>query len=520
MTSKKVIFYFILLVSCAANAQLTDSLSVQQNLFYNDVQQHFWKNPLFYTTQHLNDFTLTQIDFSQKNLNLKRVQTADRTTQYSFSTQGIYNVKPRLRLFGGFTFNKIAEKGLGYNFSTQRTENQNVLSPNYFFAPKKGDWDIQNYNLDGGFAYQFDSNILLGAKAFYKNGKSYRTIDPRPEIQQSNYGGELQTGYNFNNNSLFVSAGIAKKTETSNITYVNDAQNAPAYPETFTRFASGYGRIIFNSSYNRYIFNTIDKNFGFGYQYQNSRNKVSATYKYNKSLESFYRKNARGYVYIDDELKMYMYRVIAHTGELNYFYDGEKVDYKAAFGYERQKGDNFSVIENGQNYRMNLDIFTFSNGVIKKDKDRVVYAFELGANYIKHKYIDLLGNTDKLLNTLEIQTSFNKDILAKEKNKINLSVGVKYYMALDEKLVFIPISSSNTSFADNVIRPDQAFDATSKLQSNIMAQYFYSLSKTKKLRIFANYNTLVALGDQYKTYTTDFNTTESSYFNGGISIIY
>ena len=108
MTSKKVIFYFILLVSCAANAQLTDSLLVQQNLFYNDVQQHFWKNPLFYTTQHLNDFTLTQIDFSQKNLNLKRVQTADRTTQYSFSTQGIYNVKPRLRLFGGFIFNKIA----------------------------------------------------------------------------------------------------------------------------------------------------------------------------------------------------------------------------------------------------------------------------------------------------------------------------------------------------------------------------------------------------------------------------
>ena len=91
---------------------------------------------------------------------------------------------------------------------------------------------------------------------------------------------------------------------------------------------------------------------------------------------------------------------------------------------------------------MNLDIFTFSNGVIKKDKDRVIYAFELGANYIKHKYIDLLGNTDKRLNTLEIQTSFNKDILAKEKNKINLSVGVKYYMALDEKLVFIPISSS------------------------------------------------------------------------------
>ncbi len=520
MTSKKVLFYFILLVSCAVQAQLTDSLSVPQNVFYNDIRQQFWKNPLFYTTQHLNDFTLTQIEFSQKNLNLKRVQTADKTTQYRFSTQGIYNVKPRLRLFGGFTFDKSSEKGLGYNFSSQRTENQNVLSPNYFFAPRKGNWDNQEYNLDGGFAYQFDNNILLGGKALYKNGKNYRTNDPRPEIELSNYGGEIQTGYHFRNHSLIVFAGMSKKTETDNITYVNDAANAPAYPETFTRFSSGYGRIIFNSSYNRYIFNTIDKNLGFGYQYQNNRNSWNASYRYNKSMESFYGKNARGYVYIDDELKQFMYRVISHTTDLNYFYDGVDKDYKLRFSYEKQKGDNFSVRENGQNYRMNLDIFSFNSGVIKKDKNRVVYSFEFGANYMRHKYVDLLGSTDKRLNTLELSAAFNKDLLSKEKNTLNLALGLQHYQALDESLLFIPISTSNLSFADNVIQPDQAYDATSKLRSNIMLQYQYSLSKTKKLRIFANYNTLVAIGDQYKTYTTDYNTKESTYFNTGISIIY
>ncbi len=520
MTSKKVLFYFILLVSCAVQAQLTDSLSVPQNVFYNDIRQQFWKNPLFYTTQHLNDFTLTQIEFSQKNLNLKRVQTADKTTQYRFSTQGIYNVKPRLRLFGGFTFDKSSEKGLGYNFSSQRTENQNVLSPNYFFAPRKGNWDNQEYNLDGGLAYQFDNNILLGAKAFYKNGKNYRTNDPRPEIELSHYGGEIQTGYHFRNNSLIVFAGMAKKTETDNITYVNDAANAPAYPETFTRFSSGYGRIIFNSSYTRYIFNTIDKNFGFGYQYQNNRNSWNATYRYNKSLESFYGRNVRGYVYIDDALKQFMYRVVSHTTDLNYFYDGTENDYKIRFGYEKQKGDNFSVVENGQNYRMNLDIFSFNSGVIKKDKKRVVYSLEFGANYMRHKYVDLLGSTDKRLNTLELSASFTKDLLSKEKNTLNLALGIQHYQALDESLLFIPISSSNLSFADNVIKPDQAYDATSKLRSNIMLQYQYSLSKTKKLRIFADYNTLVAIGDQYKTYTTDYNTTTSTYFNTGISIIY
>ncbi|WP_306351947.1 DUF6850 family outer membrane beta-barrel protein [Flavobacterium sp. '19STA2R22 D10 B1'] len=519
MTSKKVILFFILLISCALQAQLTDSLSIKENSFYNDVQVNLWKNPLFYTSQYINDFTLTQIDFKEKKLALKRVQTAEKTQEYTFSTQGVFNINPRLRLFGEFVFNRTNEYDLGYNFTTKRTENQNVLSPNYFYAPKKGNWEIQNYNLNGGFSYQFENNLLLGATVFYKNGKSFRTIDPRPEIISIDYGGEIHFGYTYQKHSIYTSIGISKRTENQGILYVNEYQNAPVYPETFTRFSSGYGRVIFNSSYTKYLFNTIDKNFGLGYQYKEGRNSINMAYQYNKSMESTYRRNNKGYIYVANELKQFMYRIVSHTAQLNYFHDGNEIDYKMSLDYDRQKGDNYSVIENGQNYRMNLDRFTFNSGIIKKIDHRVLYSFELQASYIKHKYIDLLGSTDKRLSTLEIEASFNKDIFLHKKNKLNLEFSVAHYSALDEKLKIVPLTA-NTSFSDNVIIPDHAYDVTSKLRSSMMAQYFYNLSKTKTLRFFANYSTLVALGDQYKNYATPFNTKESTYLNAGISIIY
>jgi len=509
----------MLLASSAIQAQLADSLFLNENNFYGPIEDKLWENPLFYTSQKLSDFTQTQIDFGQKDLNFKRVQTAEKVTEYNFSTKGIFNIQPKLRLFGEFLFNRTFEKNLGYNFTSQRTENQNVLNPNYFYAPRKGDWEIQNYHLKGGFSYQFNSNLLLATTAFYENGKNFRKDDPRPEIESSNYGGNIHLGYAYGNHKLFVLGGMAQKTEKSSIIYVDDTKNAPVYPETFTRFSSGYGRIIFNSSYTANIFRTVDKNFGAGYQFQNNRNSIGISYKYNKSMENFYGRDGRGKVYIDEDLIQFKYKVVSHFTNLNYYYDGEKLDYKLDFKYNKNQGDNFSVAERGQNYRMNQEFASLYGGIIKKENNRVLYGLELGANYARQKYADLLGSTNKKVNSIEIEAILNRDVLALQKNKLNLQLSLKNYTAIDEALLYIP-ASSNTSFADNVIIPDHAFDATSKLQSKILAQHYITLPKNRTLRIFANYATLIALDKKYQEYVSDFETKYNTYLNAGISINY
>lgn len=519
MTSIKRILFFMLLASSAVQAQLADSLFLKQNSFYAPLQNQLWETPLFFTSQKLSDFTQIQIDFAEKNTPLKRIQSAHKTTEYGFQTQGIFNIKPKLRLFGDFNFNKNFEKGIGYNLSSERTDNQNVLAPNYFFAPRKGNWEGQNYSLNGGFSYEFDNHLLLSLTAFYENKKLFRTIDPRPQVTSSNYGGEIHAGYILKNHRIFGSVGRSRNSEKSSILYVDDSQNAPAYPETFTRFSNGYGRIIFNSSYTGNMTVDRNENFGAGYQYQNNKNSISLAYKYNKSMDDFYGRDANGKIYIEKDLIQFKYRLVSHETKLNYFYDGDKTDYKLQLKYTKDQGDNYSVAERGQNYRMNLEKLSFQAGLIKKENDRVLYSFEITGNYAQHKYVDLLGRTNKKLNAFEAEASFNRDILVLKNNRLNLALSFQNYSALDEALLYVPITNSNY-FAENVVIPDHAFDITSKLQSKIVAQHYISLPKKRTLRIFANYAALFALDKKYEAYVSDFENKNNTYLNAGISINY
>ena len=516
---KQRLLLLMLCGSFAVQAQLTDSIAVNQNTFYRPFETALWETPLFYTSQQLHDYTQTQLDFRQADRHFKRVQTAAKTSEIRFLTKGIFNIQPRLRLFGDFEFRNTTEQELGYNLSTERTEYQNVLSPNYFFAPKKGDWKIQHYTLDGGFTYAFRNGLLLGATAVYRTGKHYRIVDPRPEIVAARYGATLHGGYVLGKHRIFAAAGMGKNTETATIMYVQDAQNAPAYPETFTRFSSGYGRVLFNSSFNSYIYNTIDRNLATGYQFQNARNSLSVRYKYDKSLQDFYRKNAEGQVLIDDAQIAYRYRVVTHKTAAQYFHDGAQRDYNVQLSYEQQQGDNFSVAEDGQNFRKNLDRASLTAGIIHKQQQRVAYAAEFGIVYSKHAYIDLLGSTDKRLNTIETQLSVNRDVWANAANRLNIEVQGSYYFATDQNLSFVP-AASNTSFADNVIFPDHAYDVTAKCVPRMAVHYYISLPKTKTLRIFADYSANIAVGDRYLSYYNNLDTKSSSIFNMGIAINY
>ena len=511
-------FVVSIFFSCAVKAQLKDTMHIHQNIFHESVYDQLSQNPIFFTNWNIKDFTQTQLAFQKKELNFKRVQTANQITDFTFSTKGIYNVKPKLRLLGNVDFTKAYEKGLGYNFSTERTENQNVLSPNYFFAPKKGDWEHQHYFLQGGASYAATSNWLMSGIAFYKNSRSFRSIDPRPQIALSDYGAEITLGYKIKKHTLTAGTFANIENETGSVIYVDDTQNAPVYTDTFTQFSSGYGRVVFNNSYNSFIYRTINKGFRLGYQYQFDKHQFVATYGYNKSMENSYGKDANGYTYIAEDLVRFKYRIIEHNAKINYYFDGDAKDYKVDVAFSSKQGDNFSVAENGQNYRMTIDKVQLQTGRIKKLSDATNFAIEVGTAFTQHRYIDLLGSTNKKLNTLEVNASANKDFSINSKSNLNIGLAFSHYTALDEDLKLIA-TTTNTSFTDNVIIPDHAYDVTSKLQSKITLNYTISLPKSKQLRIFATSQFLDALDSKHEAFYP-ISTSTSTQFNAGIAILY
>lgn len=519
MNLKLNITFLMVFVSCALQAQLSDTIAIKQNIFFNSFQTQLWKNPLFYTEQQFKDYTFTQINFSQNNSNLKRVQSAEKTNRYAFTTEGIFNLNSRSRFFGDVSFSKYYEKEIGYSFSSERTDDQNVLSPNYFYAPKKGNWEHQQYWLQGGFSHHFENNIVMSVKLFGDYKKSFRTIDPRPQIVYAHYGGELTFGYKIKSHIVTFSSLLSRKKENTSIIYMDDYKNAPVYTETFTRFSTGYGRTTFDNSYTNHIDLFTDKGFGMGYQFSKEKWNINSTYRYNKTMTDFYGKDGNGNVYLDEQYIRYKYRTINHTVAVNGFFKGQTKNYFAELLLKKQQGDNFSVLEQGQNYRMNIDKVSFNSGIIKVKNGITSYCFEAGANASQQKYIDLLGSTHKELTDLVIHTDFNTDFYINDQNKINFKTGIQYYTALQEELTTVKLSSENL-FLDNVVIPDHAYDVTDKLGAAVTLNYQHKLSNKKELRIFANWNSLVALNNEYKKYYSSLNTSANNNYTIGLAIIY
>jgi hypothetical protein len=523
MTLKNTFVYLLVSLSCVSYAQLKDSIKVKSNPFYENYFTDLIENPLLYGQFKIEDFTATHIEYQYKNQNFKRRQTAKHINDITFKTQGIYNYSKNLRVFGDFNVSKSYEDDLGFNLSSQRTDHRMILSPNYYYAPKAGNWDNQRYALMGGVNYQFNNGIALGTVIHYKNEKLYRKLDPRPEILVHDINGKAFLGYTLNNkHTLEAFVGLGKNTEASTIIYLDDLNNSPTKEDQFVRFNSGYGYTSINNSSDKFMHRGITKTTGAGYQLKLEKQALSVNYSYNKLIENLYQKtrftDGTTDVLQKKSAITHKYRSINHIVKANYIFNGDKVNYFANAKYQFAKNDNFSVISQGQNFRYVENRFNFDNGLIKSENGKTLYAITLGATYSRNVIQDLLAVVDKRVNYLEIYLKANTDLYKKGRNRINTEIFATNYNALNSSLNY-QVSGSNTAFANQVIYNDHGYDVTSKLTTGINVNYDIKLKKSF-FRIYANYQSLFATGTQYKQYTTNLVNKPNEQATVGLAIIY
>lgn len=522
MNLKVTLSSILISLSCTTFAQLKDTVSVKSNAFYEDYFTELSQNPLYLSQYKIKDFTQTQIEYQNKDLNFKRRQAAGKTDAFKFSTQGIYNYSSKLRVFGNFSVSKILEDDLGFNFSSKRTEDQIILAPNYYYAPKTGNWDIQKYALEAGSTYAFDSGFILGAVLNYANEKHYRKIDPRPEILVHNILAKGYLGYTYKNHKINGYIGIGKNTEESDIIYVDKLLNAPTLEETFIRFNSGYGYNSFNASYNNYMFRGITNVWGAGYQFNQNKNSFTLNYQYSKLLEDLYQKtilsSGTSELLLDDKKITHKYRDITHLTNFSYLYDGDNVDFTTKGYYKFSKKENYSLLAQGQNFRYVENTFGLDNKIIKRENGKTLYAFAFGATYSRNIIKDLLTVVDKKIHYLELSLQANTDLFKNDKNRINTEVYFKHYNALSNHLYYNP-SGSNTTFGNQVITNDHGYDVTSKLTTGLQVNYDITLKKCD-LRIFGSYQSLFATGNQYKEFTSNLIDKPNQTGTIGLAIIY
>lgn len=513
----KIVYLSATILFTGVQAQVSDSIFIPQNNIYQHQLEKIWENPIQVSRLPFADFTASELSYNRKDLNLKRVQTAQESDIYNFKTEGIFNLSEKLRLLGDFDYKMIRERGLGYNLSNERTEDDFLLSPNYLFAPKKSRWETQKYNIKAGATYQL-GRFDIGATVDYLNQSANRKSDPRPQIMTADYSGKIFGGVRLGKHQISANGALGRKTETYDIETVNESIISPANPDYFIRFSNGYGRWMLFSSYSDYIFKTTDKSLGGGYSFQHQKHFASVNYTYDFKIQTLYGKDASNGLYLDDELRRLKYRMVTHNTDANYWYNGENMEWMTNVNFRYFTGDNYNLEESGQNFRTTNDRLSVNNRLLLKDKDRVKLGASLEAAYTDFSAIDLLGITHKYVKSLDFQLKLNRDIYFKEKQKINAEIGARMYFPLEENLSYVPASSSTVMY-DNVILPDHLFDKTAKIGPTVNVQFFQKITDKTTLKIFTNFAGLFAM-DNYMNSLADFNDNPNFYGGFGISLYY
>ena len=514
---RKIFTISAILLGWEMFSQSNDSIYIPKKIDTDIFKELQWLSPIHAQRLPIANYTISGVDLQFVNQNIKRVQTADKTQNYQFITEGVYRINEKIKVFGDFSFNKQIEKGIAYNLSSQRTQNQFLLSPNYYYSRAKGDWDNQFYQFTGGGSYAITPNLFLGLRVDYQNLLMARNIDPRPKNTGNDMQYMLQLGYQWKEHmaSLSFSQRIFK--EENQIYYENKTLNTARDPEYYIRFSSGYGFNIYNENFSVYLNKLTSNKFGLDYSYSNSNHFFSLHYFYTKGDQPYYMRNDDSGTNTRplEEDKYIRYNHFFKTHKMYSFYKHNKQTFPISVfvSFENTQGNNYIATTNSTNA-----LFKTSNFELVAMYDSKRFFDHFGID-IKNQTInvkDYLGSTDKKNSTLDLSIFAQKDFPIKN-NKLYTHLGLGVIMPLENQLHYNAVSQDQ-DFANHVILKDNIFDGTTKFKSSVILGYDLALPKKNTLRIKANYQLLQGKSNENQL---DYQIKGTNHFYGlGLMIVY
>lgn len=520
-TNSSALKYWALLVFFIAftfSSQAQDSIIVTNHIIDSQVKNQIFKYPIAYTNQKIKDFTFTEVSYEYQQNEFARTQIANEVNTYQFLAQGHFTTKSKWKLFGDLSIRKIEEKNIGWVLSDDRSEDQEVIMTHYFFVPRKADWQNQHYKLSGGFSKEITAHLSIAVKGNYGAEKYSRTLDPRPQIITRKLGGEIQMGYQLSqSNKIFAVANYAENKKDYDFTYNDKSLNFEAYPETYMRFNSGYGRILnyFKSNDSGYLYKEIVDKIGLGYAFTNKNTILTALYYTQNSNNIFYTS-----VFDLQEYERMKLETKTNHAEVFAFYKWNQKEIKSTLKYDRNSSRNFDVKNNGYNYKNNLNSLSWLNSISKKTGEHIDYLFGFDVLYQQNHYNDIMATNDIQINSLNTGIFGSRDF-AFDKSKLNTTVSFNMYFPLgSSKLEYYDTSGgSSATFFNEVIIHDYVVSTTNYFAPAIRLEYSYPVKNNKTVVFFTNLKEKIALKKQ-NDYNAIINTNTTYWIQCGVQLNY
>jgi hypothetical protein len=260
------------------------------------------------------------------------------------------------------------------------------------------------------------------------------------------------------------------------------------------------------------------KSLGGGYRFQTGNSAFFANYRYQKSMENLFAKDANGQVFFDENLVAYKYRLITHHTDFSYLYQKNNHLFYSEVALNSITGDNYNVTEQGQNYRMTLDEATLKTIYQKTKGGRVNWGLDINVALQDFSAIDLLGVTEKKVKNVAFVINANRDLFYSDEAKLNVALGVNASFPTNASLHYSKVSSTNIIY-DGVIKTDQLYDETTKWGPEVGLYFYKKINKKNQIKISTQLKSIFAVEKNLQHLTTD-NGKNNLFLSTGISLFY
>jgi len=232
---KYCLIILIVTFPCIIHAQdSSNTLSQQFEQQYNFFSKDVLSQPLF----KLKNYAIVEAGYNSKGGKYILSQDAEKQHDIFFSTQGTKQLKGFL-LSGAFAYARTLKDSVGY---TMRNDLYSA-APYYYYAAKKGNWEVSTYDLQGIVSRNLNKKITVGLGAAYQSSIAWRGNDPRSEYFMFNMAVDGTVQYKIaKNHTVGITGGAVFKSNETNIEYRNkDYGTSLMYPEYVTHLQFGYG---------------------------------------------------------------------------------------------------------------------------------------------------------------------------------------------------------------------------------------------------------------------------------------
>ena len=376
---KQYIFFigFFSVFSVAISQQKKEDTKDPINQFFTkSLVENFNKFPLNFQYYTLKNYTASSLYFELEDGDYKDGRTPETIYNFGLATQGIYKNKKNLLFFGDISIAKTFYKNLKWNLSYQLPERGIMNDPHYFGVPKAGDWNNQEYNINGGFIIPLTKKISLLTKVQYCLSNKYRTkLDPRPEIIYNNLNFNVGGSYNLNKTHHLKAAFSYGYTHVNNdITFSNNNKNTPSNYDIYVKWFAGYGSLsspFKNSTQRRMTHSKIN----LGYSFTNKAINLMADVEYSNNNQITYKNSG----------------IINSHDKSNYLatYTPKKIETNLLLIYQLETYKTLKINING--YTENADNFWESKGgkSYSSNQNNISAAIAYLKTYSNNRFLDL-----------------------------------------------------------------------------------------------------------------------------------